>query len=75
MSVAPDRSVASAMLQSFDVDRPQTVGEEVANSISHGLALLLAIAAAPVLIVSAVRHSGTAAQPVSLVPACSPPPW
>ena len=42
------------------VDRPQTVGEEIANSISHGLALLLAVAAAPILIVSAVRHSDAA---------------
>ena len=42
------------------LDRPQTVGEEVANSISHGIALLLAIAAAPILIVSAVRHSDAA---------------
>ena len=60
MSLASDRSADSAMLQSFAVDRPQTVGEEIANSISHGMALLLAIAAAPVLIVSAVRHSDAA---------------
>ena len=60
MSLVPDRSADSAMLQSFAVDRPQTVGEEIANSISHGMALLLAVAAAPVLIVSAVRHSDAA---------------
>src|SRR5713101_8962934 len=32
-----------------------TPGEEIANSISHGIGLALAIAAAPILIVSAVR--------------------
>jgi len=39
--------------------RPQTLGEEIANSVSHGLGLLAAIVGLPVLIVSAVRH-GTA---------------
>ena len=37
-------------------ERQQTLGEEIANSISHGLALLAALIAAPFLIVSAVRH-------------------
>src|SRR5512137_2415934 len=37
------------------VDRVQTLGEELANSLSHGAALLAAIAAAPVLIVAATR--------------------
>ena len=32
------------------------MGEEIANSISHGLALLAALIAVPFLIVSAVRH-------------------
>src|SRR6266849_4133270 len=36
-------------------ERAPTPGEEIANSISHGIALALAIAAAPILIVSAVR--------------------
>jgi hemolysin III len=31
-------------------------GEELANSISHGIALLAAIGAVPILVVSAVRH-------------------
>jgi hemolysin III len=39
--------------------RPQTLGEEIANSVSHGIGLLAAIVGLPVLIVSAVRH-GTA---------------
>ena len=39
-------------------ERPQSVGEEIANSISHGAGALLAAAAAPILIVHAVRHGG-----------------
>ena len=33
-----------------------SLGEEIANSITHGVGLALSIAAAPVLIVSAARH-------------------
>ena len=36
-------------------DRPQTLGEEIANSISHGVALLAAFVATPFLIVNAAR--------------------
>jgi hemolysin III len=36
-------------------DRPQSLGEEIANSVSHGLALLAALIAAPFLIVQAAR--------------------
>lgn len=36
-------------------ERAQTLGEEIANSVSHGLALLAALAAAPVLIMAASR--------------------
>lgn len=36
-------------------DRPQSRPEEIANSLSHGLSALLALAAAPVLIVAAAR--------------------
>ncbi len=35
--------------------RPQSLGEEIANSVSHGVGLLAALAAAPVLIVTAAR--------------------
>lgn len=42
-------------------ERPQSRGEEIANSISHGVGMLLAIAATPILIVMAVRHGGAAA--------------
>ncbi|MCB0043673.1 MAG: hemolysin III family protein, partial [Caldilinea sp.] len=36
-------------------DRPQTTGEEVANSVTHGLGALGALAAAPLLIAAAWR--------------------
>lgn len=41
-------------------DRPQTLGEEIANAISHGLGALLAIAALPILVARAVGHGGVA---------------
>ncbi|MFO1414087.1 MAG: hemolysin III family protein [Burkholderiales bacterium] len=37
--------------------RPQTLGEEIANSVSHGAGLVSAVAGAPVLIVAAT-HGG-----------------
>jgi hemolysin III len=37
-------------------ERIQTRGEEVANSLSHGMALLAATAAVPILVVSSTRH-------------------
>ena len=42
-------------------DSPPTLsaGEEVANSISHGLGLLLALIALPILVISAVRIGST----------------
>ncbi len=36
--------------------RPQSLGEEIANSIIHGAALLGSIAALPILVVAAVRR-------------------
>jgi hemolysin III len=41
-------------------DRPQTPGEEFANSVSHGIALLLAVAAVPVLVAAAIQRGATA---------------
>ena len=38
--------------------RAQSLGEEIANSVSHGVGLLAAVAAAPVLIVNAVQRGG-----------------
>lgn len=43
-----------------DPDRPQSRGEEIANSVSHGIGLLLTLAAAPLLIVDAARHADAA---------------
>ena len=37
-------------------ERPQTLGEEIANSITHGAALAASIAALPLLVVVAARH-------------------
>ncbi len=37
-------------------ERRQTLGEEIANSVSHGAALAAAVAGTPFLIVSAARH-------------------
>ncbi|HEY7685611.1 MAG TPA: hemolysin III family protein [Gemmatimonadales bacterium] len=46
-------------------DRPQSPGEEVANSISHGAGLLAALVAAPLLVSGAVR-TGRAASIVGV---------
>ena len=39
-------------------ERTQSPGEEIANSVSHGVGLLAALAAAPVLVLSAVQGGG-----------------
>jgi len=41
-------------------DRAQTLGEEIANSISHGVALLAVLVAAPFLVLSAVQRGDAA---------------
>ena len=41
-------------------DRPQSTTEEIANSLSHGIGFLVALAAAPVLIVATAQHGHTA---------------
>ena len=41
-------------------ERAQSPGEEIANSVSHGVGFLAAAASAPVLVLSAVRHGGVA---------------
>ena len=40
--------------------RTQSREEEIANSVSHGVGLLAALASTPVLVLSAVRHGGAA---------------
>jgi len=42
-------------------ERPQSVGEEIANSVSHGVGLLLAMVGAPILIFTAIQRGGVAA--------------
>ena len=44
----------------FPNDRRQTLGEEIANTISHGLGAAGALAAAPILIIAAVRQGDAA---------------
>lgn len=41
-------------------ERPQTLGEEIANSISHGIGLLAALAAFPVLVIAALQRGDEA---------------
>lgn len=38
------------------MERPQTLGEEIANSVTHGAALVGSIAALPVLVLAAARR-------------------
>jgi len=47
-------------------ERPQTLGEEIFNAISHGLGFLLAVASLPILVVFSGRHGANS----SLVGAC-----
>jgi hemolysin III len=46
--------------------RPQTLGEEIANSISHGVGVLAALALTPVLIVMSVPKGASAITGVSI---------
>jgi len=39
-------------------ERPQSLGEEIANSVSHGAGLLAALAGFPVLVMAAGQHGG-----------------
>lgn len=41
-------------------ERPQPSGEEIANSVSHGVGLVAALVAVPILIDAAVRRGGAA---------------
>ncbi|NNF99889.1 MAG: hemolysin III family protein [Desulfobacteraceae bacterium] len=40
--------------------RAQSLGEEIANSVSHGVGLLAAVAVSPILVLSAVRRDDAA---------------
>jgi hemolysin III len=48
------------MMETANVYRQQSLGEEIANSISHGVGFLLAVAITPILIIAAIP-SGTIA--------------
>ena len=37
-------------------ERPQSAGEEIANSLSHGLGFVAAIASAPILVLTTAQH-------------------
>lgn len=51
----------SAIVAVFELqERPQSLGEEVANSVSHGIGLLAALAAFPVLVIAAFQRGGVA---------------
>jgi hemolysin III len=41
-------------------ERPQSLGEEIANSVSHGLGLLATLAAFPVLVITAIQRGDAA---------------
>ncbi len=46
--------------RSTDQHRPQSLGEEIANSVSHGVGFLAALAALPVLVIGAVPNGAAA---------------
>ncbi len=46
----------TAAVVAVTLDRQQTLGEEIANSVSHGVALLAAVIAAPYLVAASVRN-------------------
>ncbi len=52
--------MTAAQVRGGGNDRSQSLGEEIANSISHGVALLAVLIAAPFLVVSAVQRGDTA---------------
>jgi hemolysin III len=41
-------------------ERPQSLGEEIANSLSHGFGFLAAVVAVPFLLLATARHGSTA---------------
>jgi hemolysin III len=52
--------------QSIKVERHQTLGEEIANSISHGVGFLGALAVTPIMIVTAIPSGAAAIVGVSV---------
>jgi len=57
----PDRPPAeSIQSERAQTQRPQSTGEELANSLSHGMALMVAVVAIPTLITSALEQGEVA---------------
>lgn len=50
--------MATSTPRTHAIDRAQTLGEEIANAISHGLGCLLAIASLPILVYFAAERGG-----------------
>lgn len=46
--------------EAADRHRPQSPGEEIANSVSHGIGFVAALAAFPVLVLGALKHGPSA---------------
>ncbi|MDO4442517.1 MAG: hemolysin III family protein [Slackia sp.] len=65
-SNAPEKVDDSSHRRKKNV-REYTVGEEIANSISHGIGAALAVAAIPICIVVAVSHGGGVALAAALI--------
>ena len=61
LRITDDQGIISMSKFNRPQGRPQSIGEEIANSISHGAGFLAAIAASPVLVFSAVQHGDTVA--------------
>lgn len=57
---APALTVSARPRLRAGADRPQTLGEEIANALSHGAGCLLAVASLPLLVGQAARHGGAA---------------
>ncbi len=47
-------------------NRPQTLGEEIANSVSHGIGLIAALIVVPILVLRAAPHGWPAVAAISI---------
>lgn len=45
-------------METLSTSRPQSLGEEIANAVSHGLGFLLAVASLPILVWQAAQRGG-----------------
>ena len=63
----PSKARRSSARSTKKPAREYTVGEEIANSISHGIGAALAVAAIPICVVIAVSHGGGVALAAALI--------